>query len=159
MTLGEAEMILRTENPGDSGSMERAKQLGAMALARLQPQAPKMRAMKGFAPEVASELCCPLCRCPVTNYWVRRAKPAHCQFCGQAIDWRETEETSGPVARLEKERRWGQNLEHLCAGAFGDPAHPETLLKYWLAQEAAGYPGALECANYFKDMLEKEGKL
>lgn len=51
------------------------------------PQKPVMKAMEGFDPEVASELACPTCGNPVTNYWVRGAKPAHCQFCGQAIDW------------------------------------------------------------------------
>lgn len=51
------------------------------------PQKPVMKAMEGFDPEVASHLVCPTCGNPVTNYWVRGAKPAHCQFCGQAIDW------------------------------------------------------------------------
>lgn len=151
-------MILRTKNPGDSERMELAKQLGAMALARLQPQAPRMRAMKGFAPEVASELCCPLCGCPVTNYWVRGAKPAHCQFCGQTLDWGERGEASAyDGVPLEKERHWGLNMEHLEAGGFGNPASPRTMLRYWRAQEAAGYPYASENVKYFEDLLEKEG--
>lgn len=57
------------------------------ALDRLTPKKPYMKAMEGFDPEVASHLVCPNCGGPVTNYWVRGAKPAHCQFCGQAIDW------------------------------------------------------------------------
>lgn len=56
---------------------------------RLTPKKPEMKAMDGFDPEVASELCCPECGGPVTNYWVRGAKPMHCQFCGQAIYWGE----------------------------------------------------------------------
>lgn len=59
---------------------------------RLTPEKPEMRAMQGFDPEVASELCCPHCLGPVTNYWVRGAKPKHCQFCGQAIDWGEEDQ-------------------------------------------------------------------
>jgi hypothetical protein len=51
------------------------------------PKAPEMKAMDGFAPEVASHLCCPTCGGPVTNYWVRGTVPKHCQFCGQALDW------------------------------------------------------------------------
>lgn len=158
MTLGEAEMILRTENPGDSERMELAKYLGAMALARLEPRMPRMKAMEGFSPEVASLACCPLCGDPVTNYWVHGAKPAHCQFCGQAIDWRELDEIHAYGAPMEKERRWEQNMEALRAGAFGDPANPEAMLAYWRAQEAAGYPGASANRKYFEDMLEKEGK-
>jgi hypothetical protein len=87
MTNQEAAKILRTENLGDSEQMELAKQMGAKALDRLTPKKPYMKAMEGFDPEVASHLVCPNCGGPVTNYWVRGAKPAHCQFCGQAIDW------------------------------------------------------------------------
>ncbi len=87
MTNQEAAKILRTENLGDSEQMELAKQMGAKALDRLTPKKPYMKALEGFDPEVASELACPTCGSPVTNYWVRGAKPAHCQFCGQAIDW------------------------------------------------------------------------
>lgn len=36
-------------------------------------------------------LSCPHCSNPVTNYWVRGANPAHCQFCGQALDWSDVE--------------------------------------------------------------------
>ena len=89
MKANEAIRILLTEQRGDSEDMELAKRMGAVALSRLRPKKPRMKAMEGFAPEVASELCCPTCTGPVTNYWVRGAKPKHCQFCGQAIDWEE----------------------------------------------------------------------
>lgn len=56
---------------------------------RLTPKKPEMKAMEGFAAEGASALCCPGCGGPVTNYWVPGAKPKHCQFCGQALDWEE----------------------------------------------------------------------
>lgn len=59
------------------------------ALERMIPQKPELRAMDGFDIEVAASLCCPTCGGSVTNYWVRGAKPKHCQFCGQAIDWEE----------------------------------------------------------------------
>lgn len=54
--------------------------------------------------------------------------------------------------------RWGLNLANLNAHAFGDPSDPETMLRYWKAQEAAGYPGASENVLYFKDVIAKEGK-
>ena len=34
-------------------------------------------------------VCCPSCLGPVTNYWVPGTLPKHCQFCGQALDWRK----------------------------------------------------------------------
>lgn len=61
--------------------------VAAEAIDKQIPEKPEMKAMKGFDPEVAAELCCPTCGGPVTNYWVRGAYPKHCQFCGQAIDW------------------------------------------------------------------------
>lgn len=87
MNASEAIIILRTEQIGDTEQMELAKLMGAVALSRLRPLPPRMKAMEGFDPEVASELCCPTCCGPVVNYWVRGAKPRHCQFCGQALDW------------------------------------------------------------------------
>ncbi len=75
---------------GDFVSCE-ALEVAVKAIDKQIPKKPVMKAMKGFDPEVASELCCPTCSGPVTNYWVRGAYPKHCQFCGQAIDW-EVEE-------------------------------------------------------------------
>ncbi len=93
MSAREAITLLQTEHVGDSERLEFAKFLGARALARLRPRRPKMRAYEGFAPEVASHLCCPACGNSVTNYWVPGTKPKHCQFCGQALDWGEEGET------------------------------------------------------------------
>ena len=56
---------------------------------KAEPRAPLLLASAGFDPWEASELCCPTCSNPVTNYWVRGAKPKYCQFCGQALDWRK----------------------------------------------------------------------
>lgn len=49
---------------------------------------------------------------------------------------------------------WNANLKNLSAGTFGDPTDPETLLRYWKRQEAAGYPGASENVKYFQDILD-----
>ncbi len=60
---------------------------------------------------------------------------------------------------------WEKNMEFLRAGGFG-PLYGEesqaTLLRYWTAQEQAGYPGASENVKYFAALtkggttLEKE---
>lgn len=63
-----------------------------------------------------------------------------------------------PRKNIDPAVRWGLNLANLNAGAFGSPEDPETLLRYWKAQEAAGYPGASENVLYFKSIKEKESK-
>lgn len=68
-----------------------ALKIAAAALDKQIPKKPELRAMDGFDIEVAASLCCPTCGGSVTNYWVRGAKPKHCQFCGQAIDWEEAQ--------------------------------------------------------------------
>ena len=62
--------------------------VAAEALDRLTPEKPYMKAMEGFDPEVASHLVCPNCDGPVTNYWKPGLTPKHCQFCGQALEWK-----------------------------------------------------------------------
>ena len=57
---------------------------------------------------------------------------------------------------IDPAARWELNLANLKAGAFGSVEAPETLLRYWEAQEAAGYPGASENVQYFKDLTAKE---
>lgn len=64
-----------------------------MAIAALEKQIPKepeWKALDGFDAAVASRLACPNCGEGVTNYWAPGTKPAHCQFCGQALKWEET---------------------------------------------------------------------
>ena len=89
MTIQEAIKTLKTEHLGDSERMELAKQMGAIALDRLDKKPPKEKAMEGFDASVASHLACPTCGGGVTNYWAPGTKPKHCQFCGQALDWVE----------------------------------------------------------------------
>ena len=57
---------------------------------------------------------------------------------------------------IDKAALWALHLAHLDAGAYGDPADPKTLLRYWEAQASAGYPGARENVQYFKDLTAKE---
>ena len=57
---------------------------------------------------------------------------------------------------INNEERWIKNLNHLKNGDFGDPTQAETLLRYWRAQECAGYPYANENVKYFEKMVERE---
>lgn len=61
----------------------------------------------------------------------------------------------GSSVQPAKHRLWAVNLDGLTAGAFGDPLDPETLLRYWKAQEAAGYPYASENVRYFEEQVQK----
>lgn len=64
------------------------------------------------------------------------------------------EEELEALQKPSKESRWGLNLENLKAGTFGDPEDYETLLRYWKAQEDAGYPYASENVQYFTDLVK-----
>ena len=52
-------------------------------------------------------------------------------------------DVSTPLAG-NREKLWENAAAHLRAGAFGDPADPETLLLYWRKLERLHYPGAAE---------------
>ena len=64
-----------------------ALNLAKAALEKQIPKEPELKPMAGFDVSVASHLACPNCGGGVTNYWVPGTKPAHCQFCGQALKW------------------------------------------------------------------------
>lgn len=63
------------------------------------------------------------------------------------------------LRRLETPRdpaiRWSANLGGLISGVFGDPYDLKTMLVYWKAQEAEGYPYASENVKYFEDLLKE----
>lgn len=52
-------------------------------------------------------------------------------------------DVSAPLSG-NREKLWENAAAHLRAGAFGDPADPETLLLYWGKLERLHYPGAAE---------------
>ena len=87
----------------------------------------------------------------------------YCEECAAALGYtpsqRRRPPNSGSIAQPPKPRPetiWSHNIEALKAGALGDPGDPETLLRYWKAQESAGYPGASENVQYFTELVEKE---
>ena len=59
-------------------------------------------------------------------------------------------------SEYQREALWQRNLENLKSGTLGDPALPETLLRYWQNQERAHYPHARENVEYFSEILRKE---
>ena len=74
----------------------------------------------------------------------------HCPNCGAKMD--------GGNKETEKEARWNKNMEHLKSGGFGSMDGKEcyeTLLRYWQAQEQAGYPQASENVKYFEEMIKR----
>lgn len=62
----------------------------------------------------------------------------------------------GGAAGSERSLLWERNLENLRAGTLGSQTSPDTLLRYWRAQERAHYPGARENVSYFEELLLKE---
>lgn len=84
-----------------------------------------------------------------------------CKHCATALGYtpkRPNPPTSGSNAiqppRPRPEIIWAHNLEALKAFALGDPEDPETMLRYWKAQESAGYPGASENVKYFTSIIK-----
>lgn len=51
---------------------------------------------------------------------------------------------------------WQRNLTSLEAGTLGDKKLPETLLRYWQAQERAHYPFARENVQYFEAKVREQ---
>ena len=62
---------------------------------------------------------------------------------------------TGSGNEYQREALWQRNLENLRSGTLGDVASPETLYRYWQAQERAHYPFARDNVEYFKDIISK----
>lgn len=75
--------------------------------------------------------------------------PNYCGDCGAKMGGDCEDQTSQEV-------RWNKNLEFLKIGGFGSMDGKEffeTLLRYWKAQEQAGYPTASENVKYFESLI------
>ena len=60
------------------------------AIKALEKQIPKKGIMIGD--NYSSVLSCPNCRKPIVNVWnVGKYEPNYCHYCGQALDWSDTE--------------------------------------------------------------------
>lgn len=83
----------------------------------------------------------------------------YCKKCANRLGYlptRPAPPTTGTSVQkpVDREALWELNLKALDVGAFGDPCDFRTMLRYWRAQEAAGYPGAQENVQYFTDLIE-----
>ena len=80
---------------------------------------------------------------------VNRKDSNYCPYCGAKMD-------GGSDAHTSQEVRWNKNMEFLKSGGFGSMDGNEcytTLLRYWQAQEQAGYPKASENVKYFESLI------
>lgn len=69
---------------------ERRKLYASLAIEALEKQIPKKGIMIGD--NYSSVLSCPKCRNPIVNVWnIAKYKPNYCHYCGQALDWSDTE--------------------------------------------------------------------
>lgn len=91
----------------------------------------------------------------------RPVKPTSVQFIalydddeGEREEWEHPWPKENPCIKTEWEL-WARNLCNLREGALGDPEDPETMLRYWKAQEAANYPYASENVKFFEAALER----
>lgn len=61
-----------------------------LAMAALEKQIPTKGIMIGD--NYSSVLSCPSCNKPIVNVWnSNEYKPNYCHYCGQALDWGDTE--------------------------------------------------------------------
>ena len=75
-------LLLRDERP--------ANKVIALACKALEKQIPKKGIMIGD--EYSSILSCPNCRKPIVNVWnIAKYEPNYCHYCGQALDWNDSE--------------------------------------------------------------------
>lgn len=58
-----------------------------------------------------------------------------------------------------RELMWEKNLQNLTSGTLGNPADPTTLLRYWLCQERAHYPGAHENVEFMREQIARQQQM
>lgn len=62
-------------------------------------------------------------------------------------------DTATPLAN-NREAMWQETRENFSAGAFGDPANPDTLIMFWQKMELLHYPGAAETKRYLEEQKQ-----
>lgn len=89
MNVQEALEIITNAIQSDNMTAPQDKALAIVQKA-LEKQIPK----KGFmiGDDYSSVLSCPNCRNPIVNVWNRSEyKPNYCHYCGQKLDWSNSE--------------------------------------------------------------------
>lgn len=60
------------------------------ALEKQIPKKPIERFINTYSDDMA--ISCPCCKQPIVNVWNKKDyKPLYCHYCGQALDWSDTE--------------------------------------------------------------------
>lgn len=89
MNVQEALEIITNAIQSDNMTASQDKAL-AIAQKVLEKQIPKKGIMIGD--NYSSVLSCPNCRKPIVNVWnIAKYEPNYCHYCGQALDWSDTE--------------------------------------------------------------------
>jgi uncharacterized lipoprotein NlpE involved in copper resistance len=86
-----------------------------------------------------------------------------------AINARKARTNMADITKLNEQiaawdKTWDKNLERLKNGEFGDlknpKEHEKALMRYWQAQDEAGYPSASDNVRYFASQIKcKETKM
>lgn len=81
----------------------------------------------------------------------------YCERCATLYNLKPNPPHTGisVIRPINQESLWSFILDNFKAGLYGDPKEPETVLRYWKEQEAAGYPRASENVQYFTDLVVK----
>ncbi len=88
MTIQEAIEQLECNIEGDYINVDdlEAINLAIPALEKQIPKKPIARFINTFSDDMA--ISCPCCKKPIVNVWNKRDyKPLYCHYCGQALDW------------------------------------------------------------------------
>ncbi len=82
----------------------------------------------------------------------------YCEVCATLYNLKpKPPNTRSSVIRpINQESLWRFILDNFKAGLYGVTNEAETVLRYWKAQEAAGYPNASENVQYFTDLVKKK---
>lgn len=89
MNVQEALEIITNAIQSDNMTASQDKAL-AIAQKVLEKHIPKKGIMIGD--NYSSVLSCPNCRKPIVNVWnIAKYEPNYCHYCGQALDWSDTE--------------------------------------------------------------------
>lgn len=79
----------------------------------------------------------------------------YCALCAPKRPGPPPSSGSNAQKPVAKEMLWSLHLSNFEAGLFGDPTDPVAVIRYWRAQESAGYPGAKANVDYFTTVFEK----
>lgn len=85
-------VLLEHKKPHLFSDTKVAINIACKALEKQIPKKPELEQLQGYDFTMAAELACPTCNQPIVNVWSsQKYKPRYCHYCGQALDWSNTE--------------------------------------------------------------------